>query len=161
MPARAARAGGATVKPDDFYRLYALHMQVRRDGTAGREGPGHWAQRAARCGSLARTAIASRAHTGQGLVRRQRSIPSARRLGHGHAHADRASQATQGDNTAERPMWAERGGLDFEGRSVGWAAWGVGAVRAAPDWTTAVGSRDQDPAAGFLSGSLDARTAVI
>lgn len=23
-----ARAGGATVKPDDFYRLYALHMQV-------------------------------------------------------------------------------------------------------------------------------------
>ena len=24
-----ARAGGATVKPDDFYRLYALHMQVR------------------------------------------------------------------------------------------------------------------------------------
>ncbi len=25
-----ARAGGATVKPDDFYRLYALHMQVCR-----------------------------------------------------------------------------------------------------------------------------------
>lgn len=27
-----------------------------------------------------------------------------------------------GDNTAERPMWAERGGLDFEGRSR-WDAW--------------------------------------
>jgi acyl-CoA-binding protein len=52
-----ARAGGATVKPDDFYRLYALTMQ-----------------------------------------------------------------ATQGDNQAERPMWAERGGLDFEGRAR-WDAW--------------------------------------
>jgi acyl-CoA-binding protein len=31
-------------------------------------------------------------------------------------------QATQGDNTAERPMWAERGGLDFEGRAR-WDAW--------------------------------------
>ncbi len=47
-----SRAGGATVKPDDFYRLYALHMQ-----------------------------------------------------------------ATAGDNVAERPMWAEKGGLDFEGRA--------------------------------------------
>ncbi|KAG1680380.1 hypothetical protein FOA52_015471 [Chlamydomonas sp. UWO 241] len=52
-----ARAGGATVRPDDFYRLYALHMQ-----------------------------------------------------------------ASQGDNTEERPMWAERGGLDFEGRAR-WDAW--------------------------------------
>ena len=25
-----ARAGGATVRPDDFYRLYALHMQVMK-----------------------------------------------------------------------------------------------------------------------------------
>lgn len=24
-----SKPGGATVKPDDFYRLYALHMQVR------------------------------------------------------------------------------------------------------------------------------------
>ncbi|PNH10421.1 hypothetical protein TSOC_002851, partial [Tetrabaena socialis] len=47
-----SKPGGATVKPDDFYRLYALHMQ-----------------------------------------------------------------ATQGDNATERPMWAERGGLDFEGRA--------------------------------------------
>ncbi len=31
-------------------------------------------------------------------------------------------QATQGDNTGERPMWAERGGLDFEGRAR-WDAW--------------------------------------
>jgi acyl-CoA-binding protein len=31
-------------------------------------------------------------------------------------------QATQGDNTAERPMWAEKGGLDFEGRAR-WDAW--------------------------------------
>lgn len=31
-------------------------------------------------------------------------------------------QATQGDNTAERPMWAEKGGLDFEGRAK-WDAW--------------------------------------
>ncbi|GLC39327.1 hypothetical protein PLESTB_000897000 [Pleodorina starrii] len=52
-----SKPGGATVKPDDFYRLYALHMQ-----------------------------------------------------------------ATQGDNTTERPMWAERGGLDFEGRAR-WDAW--------------------------------------
>lgn len=47
---QVSRPGGAVAKPDDFYRLYALHQQ-----------------------------------------------------------------ATQGDNTAERPMWAERGGLDFEG----------------------------------------------
>ena len=31
-------------------------------------------------------------------------------------------QATQGDNTAERPMWAQKGGLDFEGRAR-WDAW--------------------------------------
>ncbi|KAJ9505086.1 hypothetical protein QJQ45_030476 [Haematococcus lacustris] len=52
-----SRPGGAIAKPDDFYRLYALHMQV-----------------------------------------------------------------TQGDNTTERPMWAERGGLDFDGRAR-WDAW--------------------------------------
>ncbi|GIL53405.1 hypothetical protein Vafri_9027 [Volvox africanus] len=52
-----SKPGGATVKPDDFYRLYALHMQ-----------------------------------------------------------------AMQGDNNNERPMWAERGGLDFEGRAR-WDAW--------------------------------------
>eukprot|EP00879_Flechtneria_rotunda_P008595 GHRR01009006.1.p1 GENE.GHRR01009006.1~~GHRR01009006.1.p1 ORF type:complete len:212 (+),score=57.68 GHRR01009006.1:488-1123(+) len=52
-----SKPGGAVVKPDDFYRLYALHMQ-----------------------------------------------------------------ATQGDNTSERPMWAEKGGLDFEGRAR-WDAW--------------------------------------
>jgi acyl-CoA-binding protein len=52
-----SRPGGATAKPDDFYRLYGLHMQ-----------------------------------------------------------------ALSGDNTSERPMWAERGGLDFEGRAR-WDAW--------------------------------------
>ncbi|KAG2452657.1 hypothetical protein HYH02_002890 [Chlamydomonas schloesseri] len=52
-----SKPGGATVKPDDFYRLYGLHMQ-----------------------------------------------------------------ASRGDNTGERPMWAERGGLDFEGRAR-WDAW--------------------------------------
>ena len=31
-------------------------------------------------------------------------------------------QATKGDNAAERPMWAEKGGLDFEGRAR-WDAW--------------------------------------
>lgn len=31
-------------------------------------------------------------------------------------------QATKGDNTAERPMWAEKGGLDFDGRAK-WDAW--------------------------------------
>lgn len=38
-------------------------------------------------------------------------------------------QATVGDNTAERPMWAEKGGLDFEGRAR-WDAWT--AVKASP-----------------------------
>lgn len=33
-----------------------------------------------------------------------------------------AQQATSGDNTSERPMWAEKGGLDFEGRAR-WDAW--------------------------------------
>lgn len=33
-----------------------------------------------------------------------------------------AQQATAGDNTSERPVWAERGGLDFEGRAR-WDAW--------------------------------------
>ena len=31
-------------------------------------------------------------------------------------------QATKGDNATERPMWAEKGGLDFEGRAK-WDAW--------------------------------------
>lgn len=31
-------------------------------------------------------------------------------------------QATVGDITGERPMWAERGGLDFDGRAR-WDAW--------------------------------------
>ena len=31
-------------------------------------------------------------------------------------------QATNGDNDTERPMWAEKGGLDFEGRAR-WDAW--------------------------------------
>lgn len=31
-------------------------------------------------------------------------------------------QAQDGDNQVERPMWAERGGLDFEGRAR-WDAW--------------------------------------
>ena len=31
-------------------------------------------------------------------------------------------QAEKGDNTTERPMWAEKGGLDFEGRAK-WDAW--------------------------------------
>ena len=31
-------------------------------------------------------------------------------------------QATAGDNSGERPMWAEKGGIDFEGREK-WDAW--------------------------------------
>ena len=31
-------------------------------------------------------------------------------------------QAIKGDNATERPMWAEKGGLDFEGRAR-WDAW--------------------------------------
>lgn len=31
-------------------------------------------------------------------------------------------QATKGDNNEERPMWAEKGGIDFEGRER-WDAW--------------------------------------
>lgn len=31
-------------------------------------------------------------------------------------------QATVGENKTERPMWAEKGGLDFEGRAR-WDAW--------------------------------------
>ena len=31
-------------------------------------------------------------------------------------------QAEKGDNTSERPMWAEKGGLDFDGRAK-WDAW--------------------------------------
>jgi acyl-CoA-binding protein len=33
-----------------------------------------------------------------------------------------AQQVSEGDNKAERPMWAEKGGLDFEGRAR-WDAW--------------------------------------
>lgn len=33
-----------------------------------------------------------------------------------------AQQATTGDNNTERPMWADKGGLDFEGRAR-WDAW--------------------------------------
>jgi acyl-CoA-binding protein len=34
-----------------------------------------------------------------------------------YALAALAAQATEGDVTGERPMWAERGGLDFDGRA--------------------------------------------
>ncbi len=37
-------------------------------------------------------------------------------------------QGVKGDNTAERPMWAEKGGLDFEGRAR-WDAWSANKVR--------------------------------
>lgn len=37
-------------------------------------------------------------------------------------------QAVSGDNTGERPMWAEKGGLDFEGRAR-WDAWTAVKVR--------------------------------
>lgn len=40
-------------------------------------------------------------------------------------------QATQGDNSTERPMWAEKGGLDFEGRAR-WDAWTAVKVRRLP-----------------------------
>lgn len=33
-----SKPGGATVKPDDFYRLYGLHMQVRVRDCAGSIG---------------------------------------------------------------------------------------------------------------------------
>lgn len=33
-----------------------------------------------------------------------------------------AQQAVAGDNSTERPMWADKGGLDFEGRAR-WDAW--------------------------------------
>jgi acyl-CoA-binding protein len=33
-----------------------------------------------------------------------------------------SQQATLGDNSTERPMWADKGGLDFEGRAR-WDAW--------------------------------------
>ena len=52
-----SKPGGATVKPPEFYSLYAYHQQ-----------------------------------------------------------------AAKGDNTEERPMWAEKGGIDFEGREK-WDAW--------------------------------------
>jgi acyl-CoA-binding protein len=51
------RPGGAFIKPDDWYRLYAASMQAK-----------------------------------------------------------------QGDNTSERPMWADHGGIDFHGRA-SWDAW--------------------------------------
>ena len=31
-------------------------------------------------------------------------------------------QVSKGENTLERPMWAEKGGLDFDGRAK-WDAW--------------------------------------
>lgn len=36
-----------------------------------------------------------------------------------NAYASRrlAKQATEGANKEERPMWAEKGGIDFDGRS--------------------------------------------
>ena len=41
-------------------------------------------------------------------------------------------QATKGDNKEDRPMWAEKGGLDFEGRAK-WDAWT--AVKGTPPQT--------------------------
>ena len=40
-------------------------------------------------------------------------------------------QATEGENKTERPMWGEKGGLDFEGRSR-WDAWTARKGMAAP-----------------------------
>jgi acyl-CoA-binding protein len=46
-----------------------------------------------------------------------------------YALAALAAQATAGDVAGERPMWAEKGGLDFEGRAR-WDAWA--AVKGTP-----------------------------
>ena len=43
-------------------------------------------------------------------------------VSHPPPNATHVPQASRGDNTGERPMWAERGGLDFEGRAR-WDAW--------------------------------------
>ena len=40
-------------------------------------------------------------------------------------------QAKEGENKTERPMWAEKGGLDFEGRAR-WDAWTAIKGMAAP-----------------------------
>lgn len=54
-----------------------------------------------------------------------------------------------GDNTAERPMWAEKGGLDFEGRAR-WDAWT--AVKASTARTT-VSEQSKGDAAGCMCTS--------
>lgn len=71
-------------------------------------------------------------------------------------------QATSGDNTAERPMWAEKGGLDFEGRAR-WDAWAV-VKGLAPEkarlrfvqlfWEFPVGALYADTRGGLAGGGI-------
>jgi len=96
-----SKPGGATVKPDEFYTLYALRfffflLPEKEEG---------WADGCARLESslcplsLTSTPTPTPTHT-----------------------YSLHQQATVGDVVGDRPMWAERGGLDFDGRAR-WDAW--------------------------------------
>lgn len=91
-----SKPGGATVKPDDFYTLYGsvLASPLPAPGVA-----------AALC-PTASLPVPWPCHL----------RPCLRGLCSYH------QQASAGDNSSERPMWAEKGGLDFEGRAR-WDAW--------------------------------------
>lgn len=123
-----SKPGGATVRPDDFYRLYALHMQV---GVLLRRvlfwGVGGWVggctERSLGC--HARKGCSTRHALPRTCVcvwcMAMTALPPPPPCPLPPAPLC-AVQATQGDNATERPMWAERGGLDFEGRAR-WDAW--------------------------------------
>ncbi len=86
------RPGGATMKPDDYYALYGA--------------PKSWLI-FVRCNALTRVvAMAARCAPPAPCP----PAPAAKQ------------QAEAGDNVAEKPMWAETGGLDFDGRER-WEAW--------------------------------------
>jgi hypothetical protein len=114
-----SKPGGATVKPDDFYRC-GVAVEGCWSGTAGgaKKGP-PFLGKCSRCSCTC-------SRTGQLCVTsplRHGTLPHATLP---HATPCRlcglAQQAAEGDNTTERPMWAEKGGLDFEGRAR-WDAW--------------------------------------
>eukprot|EP00959_Pyramimonas_sp_CCMP1952_P336490 7045782-Pyramimonas_sp.AAC.1 len=100
-----SRPGGATMKPTDYYRLEGKTSTLPwSDGVTGQRFY-------TTCTSL--HVMKLNEDSDIPINRRSSDIISCVRLGSTTAAV---KQVEKGDNTEEKPMWAPRGGLDFDGR---------------------------------------------
>ena len=108
-----SKPGGATVKPDDFYSLYGCAAPFTSMSTPVEDTTAAVPTVELQLHAAALWTCTVIRRTGRSRGSDCVATLPARRL---------AQQVSEGDNKAERPMWAEKGGLDFEGRAR-WDAW--------------------------------------